>query len=185
MILLTSDRYAVMLAFDVKLGRDVSDHAEEIGVRIFTAEIIYHLFDQFTEYMDKYNKDKQEAAAPQAVFPCRLKIAGAQFVFNKTNPIVLGVDVLEGTLKIGTPLCVPAQNVSLNFFASRLWLTYDSLSFWARSPVLSETTKRFKKRSKPHRYHVHSLFKMLKKTGCCEDRDAERGRSAQSVWPAL
>jgi len=102
--------YAVMLAFDVKLGRDVQEHAEELGVKIFTAEIIYHLFDRFTDYIEKFNKDKQEQAAPTAVFPCRLKIAGAQYVFNKTNPIVLGVDVLEGTLKVGTPMCVPAQN---------------------------------------------------------------------------
>jgi len=102
--------YAVMLAFDVKLGKDVQDHAEDLGVRIFTAEIIYHLFDQFTDYIDKFNKNKQEQAAPQAVFPCRLKIAGAQYVFNKTNPIVLGVDILEGTLRMGTPLCVPSQN---------------------------------------------------------------------------
>jgi len=101
--------YAVMLAFDVKLGKDVSDHAEDLGVRIFTAEIIYHLFDQFTNYLEQFNKAQQDAAAPQAVFPCRLKIAGAQYVFNKTNPIVLGVDVIDGTLRIGTPLCVPAQ----------------------------------------------------------------------------
>jgi translation initiation factor 5B len=28
-------------------------------------------------------------------------------IFNKKNPFVLGVDVVEGTLKIGTPLCIP------------------------------------------------------------------------------
>jgi translation initiation factor 5B len=27
--------------------------ADEVGVRIFTADIIYHLFDQFTAYMTK------------------------------------------------------------------------------------------------------------------------------------
>jgi translation initiation factor 5B len=31
-----------------------------------------------------------------------------QHVFNKKDPIVLGVEVTEGTLKIGTPLCVPS-----------------------------------------------------------------------------
>ncbi|KAL6581799.1 hypothetical protein OROMI_005813 [Orobanche minor] len=28
-------------------------------------------------------------------------------VFSKKDPIVLGVDVTEGTVKIGTPICVP------------------------------------------------------------------------------
>lgn len=27
--------------------------------------------------------------------------------FNRTNPIVIGVNVVEGVLKPGTPLCVP------------------------------------------------------------------------------
>lgn len=38
-----------------------------------------------------------------AVFPCILKQVA---VFNKKDPIVLGVDVIAGVLKVGTPLCV-------------------------------------------------------------------------------
>jgi translation initiation factor 5B len=38
------------------------------------------------------------------VFPAVLDILD-QCVFNKKNPIVVGVKVLEGTLKTGTPLC--------------------------------------------------------------------------------
>ncbi len=30
-------------------------------------------------------------------------------VFNKKDPIVVGVEVVEGIAKIGTPLCVPTQ----------------------------------------------------------------------------
>ncbi|KAH8510078.1 hypothetical protein H0E87_007852 [Populus deltoides] len=31
-------------------------------------------------------------------------------IFNKKDPIILGVDVLEGILKIGTPICVPQKD---------------------------------------------------------------------------
>jgi hypothetical protein len=41
-------KYAVILAFDVPVAREAREQAEEFGVRIFTADIIYHLFDQFT-----------------------------------------------------------------------------------------------------------------------------------------
>jgi translation initiation factor IF-2 len=44
-------RYATMLCFDVKVERDAQELAEDLGVRIYTADIIYHLFDAFTAYM--------------------------------------------------------------------------------------------------------------------------------------
>lgn len=98
-------RFAVMLAFDVKVTPEARSMAEEMGVTIFTADIIYHLTDQFEAYM-KGEKDKRRAAAaPVAVFPCVCKIIPTA-VFNKKAPLVLGVDIMEGRLKMGTPLCV-------------------------------------------------------------------------------
>lgn len=57
---LLSCRYAVILAFDVKIERDSQEMADSLGVRIFSAEIIYHLFDAFTKYREDYKKQKQE-----------------------------------------------------------------------------------------------------------------------------
>ena len=42
-----------------------------------------------------------------AVFPSICKIL-PQHIFNQKDPIIVGVEVLEGILKVGTPLCVPA-----------------------------------------------------------------------------
>lgn len=44
-------QFAVILAFDVPVTKEASELAESTGVRIFTADIIYHLFDQFTAYL--------------------------------------------------------------------------------------------------------------------------------------
>ncbi len=46
---------------------------------------------------------RQKDAAPHAVWPCRLKILAA---FAKRDPIVVGVDIIEGSLRTGTPVCV-------------------------------------------------------------------------------
>jgi len=100
--------YAVILAFDVKVVKEAREIADEMGVKIFTAEIIYHLFDQFTAYIDNLKSQKRDDSAPEAVFPCRLKIF-PEYVFNKKDPIVLGVEVIEGVLKVGTPIVVPSQ----------------------------------------------------------------------------
>lgn len=44
-------KYAVILAFDVPVSKEASELAEDLGVNIMTADIIYHLFDQFTDYL--------------------------------------------------------------------------------------------------------------------------------------
>jgi len=100
--------FAVILAFDVKVEKDAQTFADEQGVRIFTADIIYHLFDKFTKYMDELKAKKRAEASAVAVWPCILRIK-PNCVFNKKDPIVLGVEIIEGSLKIGTPICVPSK----------------------------------------------------------------------------
>lgn len=99
--------YATILAFDVDINKEASGHAAEVGVRIFTADIIYHLFDQFTRYMEDLTEKRRADAAAVAVFPSIVKIL-PQHIFNTKDPIIVGMEVVEGILKVGTPLCVPA-----------------------------------------------------------------------------
>jgi hypothetical protein len=110
---------ACILCFDVPVDKDAEKMAEEMGIRLFkgdmfsspvymcaqflSADIIYHLFDAFTAYNAEIVEAKRKDAAPSAVWPCRLKIIAA---FCKRDPIILGVDILDGTLRVGTPLCV-------------------------------------------------------------------------------
>ncbi|XP_077152660.1 eukaryotic translation initiation factor 5B isoform X2 [Ranitomeya variabilis] len=102
-------QYAVILAFDVRIEREAQEMADSLGVRIFSAEIIYHLFDAFTKYRQDYKKQKQEEFKHIAVFPCKIRIL-PQFIFNSRDPIVMGVIVEAGQLKQGTPICVPSKN---------------------------------------------------------------------------
>ena len=68
-----------------------------------SADIIYHLFDAFTAYNKEITEAKRRDAAPQAIWPCRLKVIAA---FCKRDPIIVGVDILDGSLRVGTPLAV-------------------------------------------------------------------------------
>lgn len=99
--------YAVMLCFDVKVDKEAQAYADENGIKIFTADIIYHLFDQFTKHMDELTEKKKEESKLLAVFPCVLSTVA---VFNKTGPIVIGVDVVEGQLRLNTPIAAVKTN---------------------------------------------------------------------------
>lgn len=101
--------YATILAFDVPVEKEARDLAEEVDVTIFTADIIYNLFDMFTEHMDLHKKQRQEDIKDDVVFPCILKIK-PDCVFNKKDPIILGVDVAEGILRVGCPLAVRSND---------------------------------------------------------------------------
>jgi translation initiation factor 5B len=99
--------YAVMLCFDVKVDKEAQLYADEQGIKIFTADIIYHLFDAFTKHMEAIAEKKKEESKLLAVFPCVLTPVA---VFNKTGPILVGVDVVEGSLRLHTPIAAVKQN---------------------------------------------------------------------------
>ena len=101
--------FAQLLAFDVPIEKEAADLAKEMGVTVFSANIIYHLFDKFIAHMKAVDEQKKKDAAPMAVFPCVLKMV-PQAIFNKRSPIIMGVDVVEGILKIGSPLCVIGED---------------------------------------------------------------------------
>ncbi|KAG8906155.1 hypothetical protein FRB99_007469 [Tulasnella sp. 403] len=94
---------ACVLCFDVSVDKEAELLAKDMGIRLFQADIIYHLFDAFTAYTNEILEAKRRDAAPQAIWPCRLKTIAC---FAKREPIILGVDIIDGTLRIGTPLCV-------------------------------------------------------------------------------
>lgn len=100
--------FAVLLAFDVKVDKEAQEMADDLGIKIFRADIIYHLFDQFTAYTKEIKEQRKRELAPLAVWPCHLRIVPG-CVFNKRDPIILGVDIVEGSLRIGTPICVPGR----------------------------------------------------------------------------
>ncbi|XP_042065371.1 eukaryotic translation initiation factor 5B-like [Salvia splendens] len=97
--------YATILAYDVEITPEL---AQQFGVKIFTSNIIEHLFDQFKAHMDNFKAERKRQAPQAAVFPCVLKIMPNR-TFNTKDPIVLSVHVVEGIARIGTPICVPGK----------------------------------------------------------------------------
>ncbi|KAK4531209.1 hypothetical protein CCYA_CCYA07G2066 [Cyanidiococcus yangmingshanensis] len=95
--------YAVILAFDVKVEREAREEAENLGVQIFTADIIYHLFDHFRKYMEQVKERKKRDAEADVVFPVCATIL-PDSIFNKRDPLIFGVHIDEGVLRCGSSL---------------------------------------------------------------------------------
>lgn len=102
-------KYAVILAFDVPVTKDAQQMAKKEGVRIFEADIIYHLEENFRKHMKEVHERQREAHKHIAIFPCRLRILPTD-IYSRRDPIIMGVHVEEGIVREGTPLCIPAKD---------------------------------------------------------------------------
>ncbi|KAL0221919.1 hypothetical protein RCL1_001773 [Eukaryota sp. TZLM3-RCL] len=102
-------QYGVILAFDVKTTIEAERMADELGVKIISADIIYHLTDALSQYFEEVKRADREKASEVVVFPVKLSIVKG-CVFNASNPIIVGCRVDVGTLRLGTPIFVPKRN---------------------------------------------------------------------------
>lgn len=93
----------------MKVTNEAQQYADDTNIKIFTANIIYHLFDSFTEYVKQCKDERKMETGNKAIFPCILDIV-PDSCFNTKAPIILGVNVVEGQLRIGTKLCVPTKD---------------------------------------------------------------------------
>ena len=98
--------YCLILAFNVRVVPDAQEMAEQMEVQIFQEEIIYQLHERFTEYITDIRESKKNQAKDVAVFPVEMQILSPEHVFNNKNPIVIGVEIIRGMLRINTPIVV-------------------------------------------------------------------------------
>jgi translation initiation factor 5B len=90
--------YGAILAFNVKVLPDAQEEARNRGVQIFQHNIIYHLIDNYTQWM----KSEQEARIlrefEKFTRPGMVKFLPG-YVFRSAKPAIFGVEVLAGTIK--------------------------------------------------------------------------------------
>ena len=102
-----NELHGVILAFDEKVERDALELADSSGIKIFTAHIIYHLFDKFQGYKKDLKQKAEDKHCHVAMFPCKLRIL-PNCVFNSRDPNTIGVTV-AGIVKSGKQICVPSE----------------------------------------------------------------------------
>ena len=90
---------AAVLGFNVELMPDV-----KVGnVKVLSHNVIYKLIEDFEKWQQEAKKQLEAMEIEHLHRPCKLKIMKG-YVFRQSNPAIVGVDVLAGTLKVGTPL---------------------------------------------------------------------------------
>lgn len=97
------ERFAAILAFNVKVKEDARREARDRGIPVFTDVIIYSLVGRFKEYLEELRKREEEKVLSQAIFPAEILVL-PDFIFRRSDPAIVGVEVLGGRIRPGYPL---------------------------------------------------------------------------------
>jgi len=95
--------YGAILAFNVKILPDAQEEARNKGVKIFQHNIIYHLIDNYTQWMQSEQEARMLKEFEKFIKPGKLKMLPG-YVFRTAKPAIFGVEILAGTIKPKYPL---------------------------------------------------------------------------------
>jgi translation initiation factor 5B len=90
--------YGVVLGFNVKTLPDAQEEAKNRGVRIFQSNVIYHLIDDFSNWLKSERDRLALEEFDRLVKPGKIRIMPG-YVFRKAKPAIVGVEVLAGRIR--------------------------------------------------------------------------------------
>ncbi len=91
---------SAILGFNVELMADVKAPQ---NVKVISSNIIYKLIEDFERWQQDEKNRLEAKELDYLCKPCKIRILRG-YVFRQNNPAVVGVEILAGTLKTGTPL---------------------------------------------------------------------------------
>jgi translation initiation factor 5B len=87
-----------ILAFNVRVLPDAEVEANDRGIKIFQGNIIYHLVDNFVEWMQNKKERLALETMDRLVKPGKIHVMPG-YVFRKAKPAVVGVEVIVGRIR--------------------------------------------------------------------------------------
>ncbi|WP_254823153.1 translation initiation factor IF-2 [Haloglomus halophilum] len=91
-------KHECILAFNVDVLPDAERRAKETGVTLFEDDVIYQLVEEYEEHVAEIERAQQENVLDKISRPARFQVL-QDHTFRQSNPAVVGVEVLSGTLK--------------------------------------------------------------------------------------
>jgi len=93
----------VILAFNVKVDSDLEIEANNRGIRIFKDSVLFRLANTYLEWVEKETNTRRLRTFESLIKPGKIKIMEG-YVFRRSEPAIVGVEVLAGTIRPKYPL---------------------------------------------------------------------------------
>ncbi|MCL9816719.1 translation initiation factor IF-2 [Natronocalculus amylovorans] len=88
----------VILGFNVDVLSNAERELENSDVRLFNDDVIYQLIEEYEGFVEELKRAQQETILDKIVRPARFRVL-EDHVFRQSNPAVVGVEVMSGTMK--------------------------------------------------------------------------------------
>ncbi len=96
-------KYAVVIAFNVKVTEEAEQEAKSRGTRIFHDVIIYQLIEKFEAYLEELKRKEIEELLSSVVYPAEIVVL-PDYIFRRSDPAIVGVEILRGKIRPGYSL---------------------------------------------------------------------------------
>ncbi|BAD85494.1 translation initiation factor IF-2 [Thermococcus kodakarensis KOD1] len=98
-------KYGVVLGFNVKVNEDAEEVANAKGVPIFVGNIIYKLIEDYEAWVKEEEEKRKRELLKNVTFPGVIRLyPDERYVFRRSKPAIVGVEVLEGRIRPGVTL---------------------------------------------------------------------------------
>ncbi|MBN1502585.1 translation initiation factor IF-2 [Candidatus Woesearchaeota archaeon] len=99
---------AVILGFNVEREQDVSSSER---VKIITHDIIYKIIEEYEQWKEQQQKLIEARQLDKLIRPCKMQII-PNYVFRQSNPAIVGMDIIEGKIKVGTHVMKEGRTIA-------------------------------------------------------------------------
>ncbi|RLG03607.1 MAG: translation initiation factor IF-2 [Thaumarchaeota archaeon] len=93
----------VILAFNVRVDPELELDANSKGIRIFKERVLFRLIENYLEWVREETTKRKLRAFESLIKPGKIKILEG-YVFRRSEPAIVGVEVLAGQIKPKYPL---------------------------------------------------------------------------------
>ena len=112
-----SKKYRVVLAFDVPISKEAKEEAIKNKITILESNHVYTLLDEYEKFCKKIDKEELEELKLKLKDDIQIPVLVQvipKYVFNVSNPIVVGVKILKGHLYKNTKIRIRRKKTLTN-----------------------------------------------------------------------
>lgn len=101
-----------IFAFNVPVDAAIDKEASDKRIKIIQSDVIYKIIERYDELISKEKEEIKAEKLAKITMPAKIKLLSG-FVFRASNPAIVGIEVLAGSIKPGIKLQKAGKEIGI------------------------------------------------------------------------